>query len=280
MSCCKLLTAKVVVKMPAWCVIRQGFVCLVVLANFLVVAPVAEALIKEEAVFLPTRPGVVQPFVVSSNDEVQPEAVAVLFAGSAGYIGIKPDGQLTNGNFLVRSRRIFVQNHLVTVVVDCPSDHKDGMGTPFRTSKEHAIDIGAVIDEMNTRFPGLPVYLVGTSRGTISAAYVAEKLESKVKGVVLTSTVFNAVSFPPKGLTVPVLLVHNTEDGCSESPYSGATTTSRAYGYPLISVNGGSFATGRAACEAFSPHGFLNKEEPTISAIADWIFGRSYKADI
>jgi len=239
-----------------------------------------EAKITEEAVFLPTRAGVVQPFLISYDDEVQPEAIAILFSGSAGYVGIKPDQPVTNGNFLVRSRRLFVQNHLATAVIDCPSDHKDGIDISFRISGEHALDIGAVIDEMNKKFPGLPVYLIGTSRGTISAGYAAIKLESKLKGVILTSSVFNEITLPPTGLTVPVLLVHNTADGCSASPYGGAVAASKSGGYPLISVNGGSSASGKAACEPFSPHGYLNMEEPTIAAIADWIFGRPYKTAI
>jgi hypothetical protein len=256
----------------------RHILCLLVLSFFSISS--AHAAVQDEAVFLPTRPGVIQPFLVTSDSEAPPEAIAILFAGAGGYVGITTDQPVTNGNFLVRSRRIFVQNHLVTVVVDCPSDHKDGIGTPFRTSREHAIDMGAVIDEMNTRFPGLPVYLVGTSMGTISSAYVAEKIQGKIKGVVSTSTVFNVMNFPSKGLTVPVLLVHNTDDGCPASPYGGAIAASKAYGYPLISVHGGPSATGRAACGPFSPHGYLSKEEATISAIGNWIFKRPFEKDI
>ncbi|MDR3562868.1 MAG: alpha/beta fold hydrolase [Negativicutes bacterium] len=252
--------------------------CLLVLSFFAI--STAHAEIKEEAVFLPTRPGVIQPFVVTSDSEAPPKAIAILFAGSLGYVGIKPDQPVTNGNFLVRARRHFVKNSIATAVVDCPSDSKDGIGISFRTSKEHAADISAVIDEMNQRFPGLPVYLVGTSMGTISSAYVAEKIQSKVKGVISTSTVFNAENFFPKGLTIPVLLVHNTDDGCSAAPYGGATAAARSYGYPLISVHGGSFATGKEACGPYSPHGYLTKEVATISAIANWVFGRPFEKDI
>jgi len=262
------------------CIIKHSILCLVILVNALVIVPFAEASVKEETVFLPTRPGVVQPFIVSYDDATQPEAIAILFAGSSGNIGINQNGQpITNENFLVRSRQIFVQNHLATVIIDCPSDRKDGMDTAFRISNDHAMDVGLVVDEMNKKFPGLPVYLIGTSRGTISAASVAKKLEGKVNGVVLTSAVFNEIDFS-KPFIVPVLIVHNTEDGCPASPYSGAINTSKSYGYPLVSVKGGSVATGRAACGSFSPHGFLNKEEPTISTIANWIFERPYKTDL
>jgi len=256
----------------------RHIICLLVLSFFSISS--AHAAVKEEAVYLPTRTGVIQPVLITSDTETPPEAIVILFPGSEGYVGINPDQPVTNGNFLVRSRRIFVQNHLATVVVDCPSDSKDGIGSSFRTGKEHAADISAVINEVNQRFPGLPVYLVGTSMGTISSAYVAEKIQAKVKGVVSTSTVFNVMSFPPKGLTIPVLLVHNTDDGCHSSPYGGAVAAAKAYGYPLISVHGGSFATGKAACGPFSPHGYLNKEEATISAIANWIFERPFEKDI
>ena len=256
----------------------RHIICLLALSFFSISS--AHAAVKEEAVYLPTRIGVIQPVLITSDTETPPEAIVILFAGSEGYVGIKPDQPVTNGNFLVRSRRIFVQNHLATVVVDCPSDSKDGIGSSFRTGKEHAADISAVIDELNRRFPGLPVYLIGTSMGTISSAYVAEKIQSKIKGVVSTSTVFDAMNFPPKGITVPVLLVHNTDDGCRVAPYSGARATAKAYGYPLISVHGGSFATGKAASGPFSPHGYLNKEEPTISAIVNWIFARPFETDI
>ena len=259
---------------------KLGFVFFTLITCLLLTISDVEAFVKEDTVFLPTRPGVILPFVVSFNEDSPTEAVAILFAGSSGNVGIVKDQPVTNGNFLVRSRKIFVQNHLATVVVDCPSDNKSGMSTAFRTGKDHATDIGMVVDEMSKKFPGIPVFLIGTSKGTISAAYLADKLEGKIKGVVLTSSVYSEIPIPPKKLSVPVLLVHNTDDGCPSSPGSSAKMTSKMYDYPLILVHGGSSAIGRAACEPFSPHGYLNKEEATIESIANWLLERPYKSDI
>ncbi len=80
------------------------------------------------------------------------------------------------GNSLVRSRDLFHAAGFVTALVDAPSDHRgeDGLGG-FRLSAQHADDIGKVIAEVRAR-TSLPVWLVGTSRGAISAANAASRL--------------------------------------------------------------------------------------------------------
>jgi len=64
------------------------------------------------------------------------------------------------------------------------------MSDEFRFSEEHSNDIAAVVADLKTRLPDLPLFLVGTSRGTVSAASLAVKLSQQVAGVVLTSTMF------------------------------------------------------------------------------------------
>ena len=44
------------------------------------------------------------------------------------------------------------------------------MSDEFRLGDAHFTDISAVIEDLDKRFPGVPVFLIGTSRGTISAA--------------------------------------------------------------------------------------------------------------
>jgi hypothetical protein len=43
--------------------------------------------------------------------------------------------------------------------------------------QKHATDIGFVIDDLKSRWPTAHVFLVGTSRGTISASSVAYRLK-------------------------------------------------------------------------------------------------------
>src|SRR5688572_33507675 len=141
--------------------------------TWLVLLVAAGATRAEDIVTLPTRAGVTQSYLLSAPDKGKARAVAVLFAGGPGKVDLERETARTTfdrGNFLVRSRPLFVRSGVAVAVVDAPSDQSQGMDDPFRLGSEHAEDIGKVITHLKTRFPSLPVFLVGPSRGTISTA--------------------------------------------------------------------------------------------------------------
>ena len=72
-------------------------------------------------------------------------------------------------------------------VVDAPSDKKHGMYDGFRNSGEHLKDMEAVISFLKSE-ANVPVWLIGTSRGTESAAYIASKAKGAINGLILTSS--------------------------------------------------------------------------------------------
>src|SRR5262245_4548083 len=117
----------------------------------------------------------------------------VLLVGGGGDLDLDERGcpRALKGNSLVRSLPHFHADGFVTALVDAPSDHQggDGLGG-FRTSPDHAADLGLVVTDVRRRTNG-SVWVVGTSRGTISAANVASRFTSLATpdGVVLTSAV-------------------------------------------------------------------------------------------
>lgn len=237
----------------------------------------------EEVVTLNTRENVTQSYLLAYNKEENYQAVAILFPGGAGYIALKPGRELRGTNFLVRTREMFVNGGVAAAVIDGPSD-ANRMSDGFRMSGEHATDIGFVVKNLRQRFPQAKIFLVGTSRGTVSAAYAGLALGNAVDGIVLTSTVFNAsragggvsgVDF--SNFKVPLLLVHHREDGCNVCPYSGAERL--AARFPLISVSGG-LPPQTGPCDPLSAHGYFGKEAETIAAIAQWIARKPFAAEI
>ncbi|NQV84966.1 MAG: alpha/beta hydrolase [Rhodospirillales bacterium] len=214
------------------------------------------------------------------------KAIAVLFPGGSGKVNVKNDGTFkgTKGNFLTRSREKFSAHGLVTVLFDAPSDHKDKKGLTFeyRMTEEHAGDIKLAIAKLRKAFPGLPVWLVGTSRGSTSAANVAANIkDGGPDGVVLTSSVGvsskhggNVLDFDLAGITLPVLVTHHQEDGCGVTPVSGAKDIKVALtgskSAELMIFEGGDSGSGRE-CGATSHHGYLGIEQKVVDAIAAWI---------
>jgi len=242
----------------------------------------------QEIVTLNTRPGVSQSFFVANLGGVKAEAVALLFIGGGGNIRLRmEDGQprFSAGNFLPRSRGEFIRNGILPVIMDNPSDQQghEGMNDAFRAGSQHATDIRAVVAEVKRRFPGLPVFLVGTSRSTISVAYLGREFGDEVAGVVLSSSLFYAsrrsalAGFDFSVLKVPLLFVHHREDACPSTPYTDADRLGAKF--PLVSVRGGKTPES-GPCEPYAAHGFFGREPETVDAMAAWMLKKPYRKDI
>ena len=150
---------------------------LIVAFLFAMLSP-AYAQTIQKVVDIPTRPGVTQRVIVLSPPE--PKAAVKLFPGGHGGLQLDANGSMQwgDGNFLVRTRQMFADQGLMVAVVDAPSDRQT---SPFlhgvRQKPEHAADIKAVIAWLRENAKA-PVWLVGTSRGTQSVAYLAIALAS------------------------------------------------------------------------------------------------------
>jgi pimeloyl-ACP methyl ester carboxylesterase len=233
----------------------------------LLLVAVGGAARAEETINLPTRPGVTESILFTAT--AHPIASLIMFPGNLGLV------RAVRSNFLIRVVPNFVALDFNVAVADSPSDEPDGMPDGFRMSEAHATDIAAVIAFLRQR-AAVPVWLVGTSRGTISAASVGVRLgPPRVDGVVLTSTVWagSIAQVPLEQLRVPALLVHNRNDGCKESPFAfaaaGLARLSAAPVKELIAVAGGNSRS--AACEALSPHGYYGIEGEVVPLIGAWI---------
>lgn len=244
--------------------------------------PCAHGALQEEVLQLPTEDSATLPYLRSWDDARQPQAIAVLFNGGGGAVGLLRRGIPRPGaNFLVRSRALFTQAGVATAVIDVRSDQA-AVTDHERMGRRHAQDVQAVVADMRQRFGTLPVYLVGNSRGTVSAAYTGAALGDGVAGVVLTSSVLNASRAGP-GLSVfdasalrsGLLYVHHVDDTCFVTPYAMAQRVAR--GHTLVSVQGGEPARSEP-CEAFSPHGYLGVEAVTVQAITQWMAGQPVPA--
>ena len=241
------------------------------------------ALSAEEVITLNTRENVTQSYLLAYDKDADYKSVAILFPGGNGYIALRPGQAVSNNNFLVRTRAMFVDGGVAVAVIDGPSD-VNRMGDEFRMSAKHAADIGFVVKDMRRRFPQAKVFLVGTSRGTVSAAYTGLALGSEIDGVVLTSSIFNASRGGPgvsgvdfSAFKVPLLFVHHRDDACNVCPYASAARL--ADRFPLISVNGG-LPPQSGPCDPLAAHGYFGKEADTVAAIAQWLTGKPYSTEI
>src|SRR5579862_202864 len=238
----------------------------------------------QTVVDIPTRPGITQRLAVLTPPAAK--ATVVMFAGGHGGLQIFPNGSLKwgEGNFLVRTRQLFADQGLVVVLIDAPSDRQSPpFLSGFRQQPEHAADVKAVIAWLRSK-SSMPVWLVGTSRGTQSVAYVATELSGPdaPDGIVLTSSILTdkksraVPTMPLDKIRIPVLVVHHEQDACFVTPFTEIQSLmAKLENSPrkeLLSFKGGQNMGD--PCEAFAYHGYNGIEAEVVRQIAAWLLAR------
>ncbi len=231
----------------------------------------------EKLVQIPSRPGITIS-VYALGPPGAPGADVIIFPGGDGIIGTQGD------NFLLRTRAKYAAAGFLVVSVGMPSDHKDGLTAKTRSTPEYAQDIAAVIAWIRQK-NNKPIWLIGTSTGTISAANVASRLTGAAgpHGLIMTSTFVPppSTNAPPiytwvdlSAIAIPTLFVHNKEDGCRTSPFTNLQPlidkVNHAPKKELITVSGGLPPTSEP-CDALSRHGYLGLEDQVVGSIVNWI---------
>lgn len=241
--------------------------------------PTSQALVAgEQVVDLPVEGGLRQRVLYDAPPN--PRATLVMLPGGSGDIGVRRDGDLRHrDNFVVRTRGDWVARGYAVLI---PDSVAQGNLRGVRSSPAY----GRLVDGLAAyaRDHALaPVFLVGTSQGTIAAMNgAAHARPGLIDGLVLTEsvsvpgrrsteTVFDA---DPQAVRVPVLIVANRDDACAVAPPEMApriaAALTRSPSVRVISVSGGMQGSDRA-CASLSPHGYHGIEPEVVGGIATWL---------
>jgi hypothetical protein len=203
-------------------------------------------------------------------------AAAILFAGGDGDIDIDVENKTAgSSNFLVRSRGLFAKYGFLTLTPDLPSD-MDGVKND-RGNTDYRTDISFLVKEIRKQ-TSKPIWLVGTSRGSITVSYHAAALD--IQGVALTATVTTGrhdtvFSGYLDKIKVPALIVHHENDQCVSSPAEGVKELMAALinspKKKLLLFREGE-SGGSNDCGPISPHGFLGIENKVVGTMSWWMF--------
>ena len=174
---------------------------------------------------------------------------------------------------------------------------EEGLGG-FRIASGHAEDLGKVIAELRARING-PVWIVGHSRGSLSAANTAARLTggpNAPDGVILMSPMLvgdhgarkawvahTVFSTNLSDIKVPVLVIGHAADNCVRSPgtqISEVLAKTKGTRQQAATVTGGSIAPGRApsvaACEPREPHDFVDQQDEVAAGIVRFMRSGNY----
>ncbi|MBL6932655.1 MAG: alpha/beta hydrolase [Rhodospirillales bacterium] len=233
--------------------------------------------------------GVTQSFLYINPGNAK--AAVILFVGGDGVLNLSSSGKIRDNetNFFSRTFEQFSEHGLMVALVDVPSD-MDATKAMFRIGKKHAQDISAVIKFLKSE-SDVPVWLVGTSMGTLSAASIAIKMQDMISGVVLTSSITRpgpekslknlTAKFPDgvaslnlKKFEKPALIVSHNEDTCKVTPPEDAAKLkgmlSNSPRVDVIMLKGG-HARKSDVCHGLANHGFYGIEKKAVETIVRFI---------
>jgi hypothetical protein len=198
------------------------------------------------------------------------------------------DGVMTTsrlgGNFLIRARRHLANEQVMTLLVDCHTSVGEICSSAYQSSKERYKHVKALIQAARAKAPSIKrVYLVSTSAGSISSAFIAKYGQNEFSGVIHTASIdptaarsyTELADFKYSEIKIPQAFVHHIEDPCSLTGYKYIRSVSERYRIPLVSVSGGEGFTGNA-CAAHTQHGFKGKESVVMKHMLRMILGGSW----
>jgi len=206
-------------------------------------------------------------------------ATVVLLAGGDGQVKFAADGRPRGNNFLIRTWQQFAAQKLNVAVLGTVDAAP--LSYEFRISDDHTSDLATVATTVRG-LSAVPVWLVGTSRGTISAAATAIRYDGKklIDGIVLSSAVVGykrpeAVSRQRiDKIHIPVLVYMHANDGCVHCQLSDAKAIGSKFknapAYGFRAVSGGTEPSGDP-CGNQHYHGFIGMEDKAVTDIVNWI---------
>ena len=239
---------------------------------------------SERVVSIPLSTGKVQRVLILAPPH--PRAAIVMLPGGSGDVGIEGDGDIRHdNNFVVRSRGLWTARGYAVLIPDT-IDRANLRGQ--RSGPQYAQLVSDLIAYARSGIAPpalLPVFLLGTSQGSIAAMNGAAHADAgSLAGVVLTESVSvmggsreTVFSASPEKVRIPALIVANTDDRCRVAPpgmaprIAAAMTNSASV--EVKTVSGGTTKS-QTDCGSRTPHGYYGIEARVVDLIARWMDAR------
>lgn len=200
------------------------------------------------------------------------KAVVLLFPGGGGVLNLQDNGATMNGHTFVRSKDLWAQYGIDSVLVDTPYDLGAGLRNS-RSIRDHQQRILNVVTYYKEKL-NLPVWIFGHSMGTVSVTEFVnggKEQEKLIAGVIVAGTYRSANI--ESDVKVPVLGIHHMHDSCSSTPIVASEriieSRPKQFTAQFIEIDGGVSEGG--VCGSRAHHGFNQREPEFIKAAAQFI---------
>lgn len=209
-----------------------------------------------------------------------PRGTLLLLTGGTGRLDLKADGHFQRThNILLRIRRFWTAQNYAVLIPDIPTSVTSLRGK--RHSAAYGKDLATLEVLAHQATPtGVPVYVFGTSQGTIGAVLAGAQTPD-LSGIALLEpltvrgksheTVFEA---QPDKVRSPVLIVVNEADHCPVTPPEVGKTLVKAFPSSARTetlVLKSPSLPQQFPCASHGPHGEQGQEERLEYGLLRWL---------
>ena len=212
----------------------------------------------------------------------RPLVALLLMPGGPGLAGISGINISNRRDFVTITAEQFVAQGIAVAVIDAASDQPNGLTPDYRQTAAHLAELNIVITRIKQN-TGLPVWVLGISRSTLSAMHAGINTEVSVNGLVLLSSITNipvetgVTNLTDVGLDkvrVPALIIAHEKDSCQGTPPSGAQQiVNRLKNSPnaVVKLFRGGFTEAKNPCLPASHHTFNGIQDQVAAFIIEFI---------
>ncbi len=255
------------------------------------IPPHAEGL-QEELLEVNIDSGVQRAVLSRRGEASAPSRLIVLLPGYPSVVrpemgqGVMMSSPLL-GNFLIRARRHLVTEQTLTLLVDCHSNQGDLCRADYQASADRYRHVMAAVNAARAKAPSIQqVYLLSTSMGSISSGFLPRHGPGQFAGAIHTAAIdptapntYTQLARLNYGeLKLPQAFIHHVEDPCAITTYGYIRSLAEKHQIPLISVRGGGDFRGQP-CQAFTQHGFRNKEVAVMRQVLKLVQGGAWASE-
>jgi len=212
----------------------------------------------------------------------RPVATLMLMPGGPGKAGISGVNIANRVDFVTLTAEIFVAQQIAIAVIDAPSDQPDGLTPRYRQTKIHGTELAIIIERLGNEI-GLPVWVLGISRSTLSAMHAAINIKNGINGLVLLSgitnipigsRVTNLTDLSLDQVSIPTLIIAHKKDSCQGTPPHGAIEILRNLKNSpnaVVKFFQGGFENGENPCLPETYHTFNGIQDKVSKLIVEFI---------
>lgn len=219
-----------------------------------------------------------QNYYLETPDDATPRFALLVLPGGNGDIRLRRDGaRIVFGqaeNLFVKNRGTLRAGGTAVALLDKGSNRPGGLSAFDRKEPDHADELAAVVAHLQTRLPGVKVFVAGIGSAGYSIFNLAGRVPARIAGgITIGAPTVRLRMFDFSRVRTRILMLHHVEDLCESSSLIEASEIAAQNRFDLVAVAGGEGVRRVHPCSLGSRYALNGNDQQVLELAARWMRG-------